>query len=142
MTKPRYWITPPDLYYRLDAEFMFNFDPCPFPRSPDFDGIWRNWGSSNWVNPPFCRKDGYLGAGPSAFVGKAEREARKGNTSVLILPLRWATAKLIGSGAEVRFVPDVRWLEVETGEPSKKASPCLIGILGPGQAPGVPKVEF
>ena len=28
----KYWITPPDLYERLDAEFHFDFDPCPYPR--------------------------------------------------------------------------------------------------------------
>ena len=26
-----YWLTPPDLYARLNAEFDFNFDPCPYP---------------------------------------------------------------------------------------------------------------
>src|SRR5574341_1877164 len=24
-----YWLTPPDLYARLDAEHHFDFDPCP-----------------------------------------------------------------------------------------------------------------
>lgn len=27
-----YWLTPPDFYARLEAEFAFDFDPCPFPR--------------------------------------------------------------------------------------------------------------
>ena len=27
-----YWLTPPDLYAALDAEFQFDFDPCPYPR--------------------------------------------------------------------------------------------------------------
>lgn len=33
----RYWRTPPDLYAKLDAEFGFDFDPCPYPRPEDFN---------------------------------------------------------------------------------------------------------
>jgi len=48
-----YWLTPPDLYARLDAEFHFDFDPCPYPLPPGFDGLACEWGKSNYVNPPF-----------------------------------------------------------------------------------------
>ena len=27
--QPHYWLTPPELYQELDAEFHFDFDPCP-----------------------------------------------------------------------------------------------------------------
>ena len=33
-----YWLTPPDLYAALDAEFHFTFDACPHPRPEGFDG--------------------------------------------------------------------------------------------------------
>ena len=46
----RYWLTPPDLYARLDAEFHFDFDPCPFPRPPAFNGLWTKWGQMSYVN--------------------------------------------------------------------------------------------
>jgi hypothetical protein len=32
----RYWITPPDVYNKLHAEFGFDFDPCPYPRPEDW----------------------------------------------------------------------------------------------------------
>ena len=34
-----YWLTPPELYAALDAEFNFDFDPCPYPKPDDFDGL-------------------------------------------------------------------------------------------------------
>ena len=34
-----YWLTPPELYAQLDAEFHFDFDPCPYPKPADFDGL-------------------------------------------------------------------------------------------------------
>ena len=27
----KYWLTPPELYKKLDNEFNFDFDPCPCP---------------------------------------------------------------------------------------------------------------
>lgn len=48
-----YWLTPPDLYATLDAEFHFDFDPCPYPKPEDFDGLTCEWGQRNYVNPPF-----------------------------------------------------------------------------------------
>jgi hypothetical protein len=29
----KYWLTPPDIYDKLDKEFHFDFDPCPYPLS-------------------------------------------------------------------------------------------------------------
>jgi hypothetical protein len=48
-----YWLTPPELMNELNDEFAFDFDPCPFPKPEGFDGLTCEWGSSNYVNPPF-----------------------------------------------------------------------------------------
>lgn len=57
-----YWLTPLDLYQKLNEEFHFDFDPCPnydnpLPGMPllpeDFDGLTQPWGRSNYINPPF-----------------------------------------------------------------------------------------
>ena len=49
-----HWKTPPEFYNKLDAEFHFNFDPCPL--YAEFDGLNIEWQSSNYVNPPYSRK--------------------------------------------------------------------------------------
>ena len=38
-----YWLTPPDVYASLDAEFAFDFDPCPYPLPDGFDGLTCEW---------------------------------------------------------------------------------------------------
>ena len=48
-----YWLTPPELYDELNAEFNFDFDPCPYPKPEGFDGLTCEWGQRNYVNPPF-----------------------------------------------------------------------------------------
>lgn len=114
-----YWLTPPDLYAQLDAEFHFDFDPCPYPLPPGFDGLTCEWGRSNYVNPPFGsiihqgRKKGM-----TAWVRKAIEEHRKGKTVVLVYPIdRWLHMLHEVIGAKVRNLGDVRWLATEDGRP-------------------------
>jgi len=111
-----YWLTPPDLYTRLNAEFSFDFDPCPFPKPDDFDGLTAPWGRSNYVNPPFGsiihegRKKGM-----TAWVRKAIAEQQQGKQSVLVYPIDKWVLMLLAAGAEVRNLGDVRWLATEDG---------------------------
>jgi len=63
-----YWLTPPDIYAALDAEFRFDFDPCPFPLPADFDGLTCDWGQSNYVNPPFGSQGKGTGRHIACFV--------------------------------------------------------------------------
>ena len=105
----RYWLTPPELYAKLDAEFTFDFDPCPYPRPEEYNSLVIPWGKSNYVNPPFCMKDAPFG-GPSAFARKAIAERDAGNTSVIVLPLPNSLGLLLKAGAELRYVGKVHWL--------------------------------
>jgi hypothetical protein len=50
-----HWQTPQWLYDKLDAEFHFDFDPCPIHAT--FDGLCAPWGKSNFINPPYNRVD-------------------------------------------------------------------------------------
>lgn len=124
---PRYWITPPELYALL-AEFPFDFDPCPYPRPSDYNSLILPWGRTNYVNPPFCRKDAPHG-GPSAFVRKAIAEQALGNTSVFVLPVPNSIGLLLAAGAELQYGGKVRWLEAETGERCRHARYQVVATL-------------
>lgn len=119
-----YWLTPPDLYASLDAEFQFDFDPCPFPLPSGFDGLTCEWGTSSYVNPPFGSiiHQGKK-KGPTAWVRKAIEEHRKGKTVVLVYPIdKWVLMilrEILGDHAEVRNLGDVRWLATEDGSQGK-----------------------
>lgn len=115
-----YWITPPELYARLNAEHDFDFDPCPFPLPEGFDGLTCAWGQRNYVNPPFGsiihegRKKG-----PTAWARKALAEAQQGKKTVLVYPIDKWVLMLLAAGAKVSNLGDVRWLATEDGLPGK-----------------------
>lgn len=82
------WATPKDVYDRLNEEFEFDFDPCPYFEgdiTPDKDGLLIEWGKINFVNPPYSRQL------KQNFVVRAINEMHKGNTTVLLLPVSTST---------------------------------------------------
>lgn len=104
------WETPEDLYNTLNNEFNFDFDPCPI--KPLFDGLSVNWGKSNFINPPYSRKD------KEAFIRKAYEESLKGKTCVMLLPVSTSTKifhEVIYPHAEIRFLKGrVKFIGVNT----------------------------
>ncbi len=124
----KYWITPPELYQSLDAEFNFDFDPCLFPREPNYDSLELMWGKMNYCNPPFRKTDGNM-HGPTAFVRKAIEEQGKGNSTVLLLPVQSYVNLLLKPGDELRYAGRTRFLEVETRKPLPSPSPTFLAIL-------------
>lgn len=126
--KKKFWLTPPDLYKKLDKEFNFDFDPCPCPKPEEFDSLNMEWGKSNYVNPPYQRIHGG-GFGPTAWVHKGLEEHKKGKTVVFALPVRLYINLLLEAGAEFRSLGRVKWLEVESKEPQKAPVPICCFIL-------------
>jgi len=99
------YATPPELYNELNKEFNFDFDPCPYnenPITPNTDGLQKEWGKSNFVNPPYSLKAKEL------FIKRAISEQIRGNRSVFLLPVSTSTAifhDLIKPRAkEIRFL--------------------------------------
>jgi site-specific DNA-methyltransferase (adenine-specific) len=70
------WATPPDVYRSLDAEFHFNFDPCPL--DGNFDGLLMSWTRKRvFCNPPY---------GPG--IRKWLERAKDAEMAVFLLPVR------------------------------------------------------
>jgi hypothetical protein len=84
----------------LDAQYRFDFDPCPYPLPEGFDGLTCEWGRSSYVNPPF---------GSIVHQGK-----KKG-------PTAWARKAIAENkaGAKVSNLGDVRWHATEDGSTGK-----------------------
>ena len=95
------WATPPALYAELDAEFHFDFDPCPlYGAAGKVDGLAVEWGEATFCNPPYGREIG-------KWTRKARLEAEKGKTVVLLIPSRTDTRwwhEDIMLASEIRFV--------------------------------------
>ena len=127
--KKEYWVTPPDLYEKLDKEFGFNFDPCPYPHQEGFDGTSVDWGSVVYCNPPFRKSDGKFGKGPTAFIRKAIEENKKGKTVVITLNTNAFVNMLIEAGAETRSLGRVKWLDGKTKKPWPNPSNTTCFIL-------------
>jgi hypothetical protein len=92
------WRTPKAVYQILDAEFGFDFDPCP-PK-PSFDGLNVEWGNVNYVNPPYGRQIGrWLQKGYKSFLN--------GKTVVFLVPSRTDTKwwhDYCMKASEIRFI--------------------------------------
>ncbi len=91
------WTTPKEFYDKLNLEFNFDFDPCPI--DPTFNGLEIEWGSSNFVNPPYSNL--------KEWAKKSIIEWRKGKTVVLLIPARTDTAAwhdYIMLSSDIRFI--------------------------------------
>jgi len=123
-----YWLTPSDVYKKLDDEFCFDFDPCPYPKPDNFDGLTCEWGQRNYVNPPFgsIMHQGPSDKkpkkkGPTAWMRKAIEESKKGRLVVIVYPIdKWILMMLSEIGShDVRNLGDIKWRAIEDGSEGK-----------------------
>ena len=92
------WATPNDLFRSLDAEFHFDFDPCPMDGTQDGTArLLNSWsGRRVFCNPPY-------GPGIRKFLDCA----RDAELAVFLLPARtdtrWFHEQVLGQASEIRF---------------------------------------
>lgn len=115
------WITPKKIYDPLNAEFGFDFDPSPFnPGEILVDGLVVDWGKVNFVNPPYSPEL------KKAFILKAVEEKKKGNTSVLLIPVSTSTKLfhdiILPNAEEIRIVKG----RISFEKPDEKGNPVRI----------------
>lgn len=92
-----YWRTPEDVYNSLNDEFRFNFDPCPI--HPVHDGLNIEWGTCNFVNPPYSKL--------AAWLKKGYEQSLLGKTVVFLIPSRTDTKawhEYAMKADEIRFI--------------------------------------
>lgn len=121
-----YWLTPSELFEELNSEFNFDFDPCPYPKPHEFDGLTCEWGESNYVNPPFgsIMHQGPSDKkpkkkGPTAWARKCIEESKKGKKVVMVYPIDKWVLMMLEAGAQVRNLKDVKWCAIEDGSQGK-----------------------
>lgn len=92
------WKTPKAVYQTLDAEFGFDYDPCP--TKPTKNGLLTDWGGCNFVNPPYGTEIG-------KWIKKGYEEYLKGKIVVFLIPSRTDTRwwhEYIMKATEIRFI--------------------------------------
>jgi site-specific DNA-methyltransferase (adenine-specific) len=121
------WATPPTIYDPLNAEFNFNYDPCPIDwKEGDADGLKTDWGTSTFCNPPYSKT--------ADWIKKAYDENKKGKTIVMLINAITDTIafhKYIYGNAELRFVKG-RIKFIDPANPEKKApspKPSMIVVF-------------
>ena len=99
------WMTPPDLYEKWNKKYHFDFDPCPFNHNLDhWDGLIREWGDMNFVNPPYSQKT------KEAFITiAATKSIFSRKDSFMLLPV--STSTVIYHGLMKRASRHIEFLE-------------------------------
>ena len=134
---PQYWLEPPEVRAEIEGWLserglkIAEFDPCPFPRPPNFDGLTMDWpcepGECILFNAPFHKSDELHGRGLGEWVKKAKIEAAKGKTIAMYVPMLAASHDLVAAGAEGKALGRVPWLDTATREPWP--SPVFTGLF-------------
>jgi hypothetical protein len=139
----KFWVLPPEIMEPLQRTYNFDYDPCPFSGGfVEFDGLADipDGKKSARVNPLF-------GRGITKWVRWAIKQANKGKTVVVILPMdnwvrlfmeqmeppnahTWGT-HFHATNGEIRSLGTHDWLNPETGERRKSSRPSFLFVLRP-----------
>ena len=117
-----HWATPKAVYAALDAEFHFDYDPCPL--HSEADGLQVNWGGHRvFCNPPY---------GPA--IRKFLDKAAEAQIAVFLIPARtdtrWFHEIVLPFASEIRFIKG----RLKFGDAKNSAPfPSMIVIFGVSQ---------
>ena len=97
------WVTNPVIFSKLNDEFDFNFDPCPFQHDiTKWDGLKVDWGTRNFINPPYSLKL------KTDFVLRAIEQSKLGKLCVLLIPVSTSTKlfheHILPNATDIRFI--------------------------------------
>ena len=119
------WRTPIELYNKLNNEFNFDFDPCPY--KSEFNGLTCEWGLSNFVNPPYSNV--------TSFLKKAHYELYYGKAKICVFLLfsntdtRWFH-NYIYNIAELRFIKGrLKFISDDIKKNNTAMRPSMVCIL-------------
>jgi site-specific DNA-methyltransferase (adenine-specific) len=92
------WATPADVYAALDAEFHFDFDPCPLGGGQDGTApLFMSWRRKKaFINPPYSNIRAFL------------ERAQEADVAVFLVPARtdvkWFHEIVLPYAKEIRFI--------------------------------------
>lgn len=97
------WETPEYIYTFIQNFFGISktklYDPCPL--HANFNGLTKEWGQYNYINPPYTRKE------KEAFILKAYEEFQKGKECIMLIPATTETKifhNIIVPNCEIYFL--------------------------------------
>lgn len=136
------WETPVHIKDYIIKTYGEYFDPCPIRSS--FDGLSIEWGSVNYINPPYSRKL------KEAFINKALEESKKGSVCILLIPANTDTkifhniivpngvVKLINKRIKFKGVNTKgEYVENKTGQGGS-----MLVIFGTNEKPSITTIDF
>ena len=120
-----HYATPVDLWEKLNAEFRFDFDPCPYNENfvgPlfNFDGLRESWaGKRVYCNPPYGKA-----------IPKFLEKAMEADVAVFLIPARvdtrWFHEICLPLAREIRFLKGrLKFQNCENPAPF----PCMLVIF-------------
>ncbi len=127
------WQTPPAVFKQLDDEFNFTLDAAAEPETAlcrryfteDDNALSQDWGGETvFCNPPYSQL--------KQFAEKANAEAKKGATVVMLVPARTDTKAFHEhlAGGDVRFIKGrLKFLQSGT-ELNSAPFPSAVCVLG------------
>ena len=130
-----YWLTPQSVYDFIAENYGYDrsnlYDPCPFPKPLEYDGLQEDWGQVSYVNPPFGVVDSNgKKIGATAWFRKAKEECLKSKLVFFVFPIHnWLVEAMIFCGASVHHLGNVKWLATEDGLPGKGCGAIAMFVL-------------